>query len=344
MKIACGMIVLNEEQFIGAWLRHHYEWFERIVIVEGADFCYPHESVTDRGLSVDRTAEIIRDFPDIEKKITFIQHGWAGSANSPEGYGKVVLRDVYARTLAQLKYDQLVCTADADEFFRLDHQKQIMKIIHDATDRLSRLRVVHEIFDDDGETVQFDDINDANKAIIEDAQRRGMYRKTEHPPGKLSAFRFPTLHFYDGGVLSGGYFDVEHTRFWKWSPGHKYVHSNRRSHNSPVNEHGKSLVNCGSCSLSRQFDVIPKQGIEEVASINDVAGYAHSTPCCHHFGFMRPQPELKQRNRYYQNRGEENSRPSTIADRYAIADGNLQSRGISKLPWAGIDIKKEFEL
>jgi len=70
-------IVLNEETYIEYTLKSIYDFFEQIIIVEGAtQFAL---DVSPEGLSTDRTAEIIRDFPDPENKIVFRQVGWVPS-------------------------------------------------------------------------------------------------------------------------------------------------------------------------------------------------------------------------------------------------------------------------
>lgn len=125
--LVAGMIVLNEERFIGLNLAQHYDWLDRIVIVEGADRHYPHEAVTEEGLSRDRTAEIVRDFPDAAGKIQFIQHGWAG--DDREGSGKVELRQRYA---AELRQKAIFLHLDADEFYTRQDQKRIGELVRQS--------------------------------------------------------------------------------------------------------------------------------------------------------------------------------------------------------------------
>jgi hypothetical protein len=102
MKTTFATICLNEAEFIGLNLRQHYDHCDEWIIVEGADKRYPR--ATEQGLSVDDTAEIIRSFPDPDKKIRFIQHGWAAD--------KCELRNRYADWCD----DGVVVVFDADEF------------------------------------------------------------------------------------------------------------------------------------------------------------------------------------------------------------------------------------
>jgi hypothetical protein len=122
--ISLAAICLNEEEFIGHWLNYHYSSFDCILLCEGADRNYPQEAVTRDGLSTDRTAEIIRTFPDPERKIRLFQHGWAGKKGSTDVRvpGKITLRNVYARQLA----DGYVFTLDVDEFLHPNHVRALV--------------------------------------------------------------------------------------------------------------------------------------------------------------------------------------------------------------------------
>jgi hypothetical protein len=112
--LTLAAICLNEQDFIGAWLEYHYDSFDRILICEGAARNYPPETLTPEGLSSDATAEIIRDFPDSEGKIEFIQYGWAGPLSSSDDRvpAKIELRNAYASAIES----GYVFTLDIDEF------------------------------------------------------------------------------------------------------------------------------------------------------------------------------------------------------------------------------------
>jgi hypothetical protein len=113
------MIVLNEEEYLGKNLEQHYEFADRIVVVEGADRLYPPQRVTERGLSTDRTAEIVQSFPDPDHKITFIQHGWTsmGGVNA-----KCELRNRYMEYIDP----GLLIVIDADEFYRKQDLRELI--------------------------------------------------------------------------------------------------------------------------------------------------------------------------------------------------------------------------
>ena len=120
MNVTIGMIVLNEEEYIFKNLQQHYQHADRIVIVEGADKLYPGDRVTADGLSTDATAELIRNFPDPDKKIQFIQHGWCKRGGIE---AKCELRNGYMERALQ----GLLIVIDADEFYRTDELKDILE-------------------------------------------------------------------------------------------------------------------------------------------------------------------------------------------------------------------------
>lgn len=134
MHVTIGMIVLNEEQFLAANLRQHYPFADEIIIVEGADRRYPKERVTADGLSTDRTAEIVRSFPDPDHKIQFLQYGWADD--------KAVLRDQYA----QLAYEGILLAVDADEFLTHDSMRGLLGMLIEKLPGPGCVRIPHVHF------------------------------------------------------------------------------------------------------------------------------------------------------------------------------------------------------
>ncbi len=108
MNIAVCMIVLNEEEFIEKSIENIYDWkaVKQIIIIEGADRKYPREAVNCKGLSVDNTAQLIRNFPDPKHKITFIQYGFVED--------KRKLRSQYSERINE--DTEIVYCKDCDEF------------------------------------------------------------------------------------------------------------------------------------------------------------------------------------------------------------------------------------
>lgn len=126
MRVELCTIVLNAMPWIRHWLEQHYDWADRIIIVEGADRRYPGRNVTDCGLSRDQTAYCVHSFPDPGRKITFIQHGWAAD--------KAELRDRYAHLVTP---GALMAVPDSDEFVPKDSQRLITAIAEARPDRLA---------------------------------------------------------------------------------------------------------------------------------------------------------------------------------------------------------------
>lgn len=119
MNITIGMIVLNEEEYLEKNLKQHYEHADRIVIVEGADRNYPAHSVTDDGLSTDKTRQIIQDFPDPDRKIKYVPYGWTKS-NTEQA--KCELRNAYLEHTPR----GLLIAVDADEFYKHEDLEEMI--------------------------------------------------------------------------------------------------------------------------------------------------------------------------------------------------------------------------
>jgi hypothetical protein len=125
-------ICLNEEEFISSWLAYHYDAFDRIVLCEGAARDYPRTAVTADGLSADRTAQLVRGFPDPQSKITFLQHGWAGPESNPDDTipAKIELRNRYASLIDH----GFVFTLDVDEFLHPAHVENLVAVMAEHPD------------------------------------------------------------------------------------------------------------------------------------------------------------------------------------------------------------------
>lgn len=85
-KLVIYYKVFNESDFMEASLKSVYDYADKIVIFE---YCLESmrrviraDRVTDRGLSVDGTTEIIRDFPDPDNKIVYCPAGFIYGAES----------------------------------------------------------------------------------------------------------------------------------------------------------------------------------------------------------------------------------------------------------------------
>jgi len=122
MKVTIAMIVLNEAEFIEKNLKQHYVWegsdVHQIIIVEGSVELYPKRNITPQGLSTDKTAEIINNFPDPENKIEFIQGMWKDKSHQRNQYAKRVSDNT----------DYLI-VIDCDEFYTKNNQRKISEFL-----------------------------------------------------------------------------------------------------------------------------------------------------------------------------------------------------------------------
>jgi len=75
LRFSFGMIVFNGEAFLREVLESIYDFAFEVIIVEGPDLNALPMAGPDRGSS-DRTMEILRTFPDPEKKIKVIRGVW----------------------------------------------------------------------------------------------------------------------------------------------------------------------------------------------------------------------------------------------------------------------------
>jgi tetratricopeptide (TPR) repeat protein len=136
VKVTFATILLNEEEYIEKNLKQHYQLCDEWIIVEGACRGYPTHRVTKEGLSSDRTASIIQNFPDPEQKIRLIQHGWTEAAGED---AKSEIRNRYA----ELAQEGILVVIDADEFYRQDDLHKIIEIVAQEEYNCCRLPQLH---------------------------------------------------------------------------------------------------------------------------------------------------------------------------------------------------------
>lgn len=108
----------------------------------------------------------------------------------------------------------------------------------------------------------------------------------------LDAYQLPQIHFWKDTTrfVTGGYFDVPHTRFWVVQPGDRYT----RDHNYPCR--GDRALRNGIVRLKKRRVV--KNGSGEMVKL----------PCCFHFGFVKKRTNMADKQKYYENRGEKRTR------------------------------------
>lgn len=111
MEIYVCYGVLNEEEYLEYSLKSVYEFATKIIIIEGAT---PFTPLHKNYLSVDKTPEIIQNFPDTEKKINYIR------------YGKVANRlELQNLWLSQVPSGAWVLKSDADEIWEPNELRNV---------------------------------------------------------------------------------------------------------------------------------------------------------------------------------------------------------------------------
>jgi len=95
LMLIAALKVLNEQDYIWYTLYSLYHQVDKIVIIECADRWNKMANpkwVTEDGLSVDNTAEIVKNFPDPLGKIKFIQYGLLKEQKTDLELGKIFMQ------------------------------------------------------------------------------------------------------------------------------------------------------------------------------------------------------------------------------------------------------------
>lgn len=111
MKIAAGIIIFNSDFVLKQVLESIYPHVSQILISEG---CVSWWAAKGFSTSQDNTLNIIKNFPDPDKKITLVQGTYAEKTEQANAYMKYVAPDT-----------DYVWNIDADEVFK---QEDIVKI------------------------------------------------------------------------------------------------------------------------------------------------------------------------------------------------------------------------
>lgn len=137
---------------------------------------------------------------------------------------------------------------------------------------------------------------------------------------KIYAVTLPQIHFWKdlNHFITGEYYDVGHTRFFRHIQGAKYI----KNHNFPeventfIHERGRrkfhrriNQLENGSCALAE--------------------------PACYHLGFAKDYDDMQDKTEYYVNRGEAKTRPETTRSRAGWFDGNLPEKCTVR-SWGGV--------
>lgn len=260
MRVMLCTLVLNEMEWLEKLVEQHKDWpgLVRWVFVEGSDPIYRESNpgaVSDgMKLSTDGTTEFLRDL--CQRTDAFIQHCRVQVERYPSADAaqyKCDLRNAYLQTAETMKPDLLVIL-DADEFYTREDQQLINDIVERCPKSNAwRLRQ-REIW-------------------------RPPFLQVDEIPGGVPGF--PLLSY----EVTGGYWDMVHTRFFRWEPGLRYVDN----HNWPTNRKG-------------EYQLHAQVKLENGIVVTTDVGTISRVPQCVHLGFASKNRKAK--TDYYVARGE----------------------------------------
>ena len=135
----------------------------------------------------------------------------------------------------------------------------------------------------------------------------------------VHAATLPQVHFWKttDKFITGEYYDVAHTRFFRNHPGMKYV----SNHNFPELG-GQFIHKMGTYKFPRTIKATPEDK------------YEYLEPACFHMGFAKDLDDMRDKSDYYINRGEATTRKATTDSRAAWFDDNLPEKCVLR-PWGG---------
>ena len=241
MKLALCTLCLNESEFLEKNYQQHKDWPDMVAwaFVHGADPKYAQaapEMVNSSGLSTDSTAEILMALAANDSRLRVNHFGWMTHPLFPE-QNKCTGRNAYLTELERVQPDAFL-VVDADEFYTRQDQLKINQLLQ---------------------------CDDFHYYLAWRFTQRHLWR----PPsiGNQSPFELEAR---------GGYWQVPHTRLFKWRTGIRY----KKNHNLPESAKYRPMSYLNDCR------------------------FAADGPQCVHLGFARSQRERKATNSYYQARGE----------------------------------------
>jgi glycosyltransferase involved in cell wall biosynthesis len=134
MKVTAINISFNEQDYLQYALDSIYPIVDQIVIVEGCDLV-SKPFATDKGLSIDRTGEIVQQYPDTGSKINYIPYGFCQDKN-----------DLRQRSLEEVSSDtDYVLVFDGDFMYREEEIRATIALA-EQTPQLRDIYAEHKLF------------------------------------------------------------------------------------------------------------------------------------------------------------------------------------------------------
>jgi len=256
MRVVLATILLNEAEFLPRLVQQHEDWPGLVgwVFVEGAcaDYAKANPGAVSRdGLSTDSTTADLDDVAAANPRVLVSHYGFArGAGGSSMGEQKRQLRNEYCRIIDERYVDaDLVICIDADEFYTKAHQAEISRV------------VTSQGWDDDA--------YDSWCFPLRDVWHNPAMQQRRQP-------RFAR-------EVRGGYFEIPHTKVWRWEAGAGYG-----------NNH---------CRLARPSRRKAPPRLWKGWTDKGAATRA-GLPTCVHMGFARAPQHRLRTNAFYVERGE----------------------------------------
>lgn len=237
-------LCLNEMEWLPRLYEQHKDWPDLVgwVFVEAADPIYAAAN-PDRVSPDGLSVDGTTDylrFLETDPRVTVVRHGW--TRHRKINQNKCQARQQYLTESDRIR-PEFIMVLDADEFYSRDSQCQI---------------------------------NDRFQSLLPKAKHRGFRFRQRHiwrPPSVADQPLFQS-------EVVGAYWDIPHTRGWRWQSGLRYD----QNHNWPNDRHGNNL---GERSYVYCDDLINPNGIN-----------------CTHLGFASSLQSRVAKHQYYIDRGE----------------------------------------
>lgn len=284
-SIVLCTLCLNESEWLPRLYEQHKDWpgLKKWIFIESADIEYARsnpEMVSNLGLSVDGTTSFLRNLAQQDSRVIYDDYGFCYNSKAKD-QGKCEARTQYLRIADDYAPDLLV-VLDADEFYTKQDQETISNILdHTLNKRQPRLSYK-------GSAFQFN-------------QRHIWYPPSlQTDPLKHKEY-YPFSH-----EVVGGYWEVVHTRVWKWEPGLQYV----QNHNWPEDRRGVLLIHKGEAQMRNDRRVH--------YSLMKMVERGIPVPQCIHMGYASNMTNRRAKHSYYVNRGEGKENNSTLRRRRSV--------------------------
>jgi hypothetical protein len=195
MTVCLATLCLNEMEWLPKLYEQHRGWPElvRWIFVEAADKVFAEtnpELVSSEGLSTDGTTEFLDYLCKQNPLIIHIKHGFSEHSDGDISQNKCQARQRYLDFSNNLR-PNIIVVLDADEFYPIDNQLAVNKLV-------------------------------LNNAKFDSFALR--HREIWYPP------RYRNGNMFELEVI-GGFWDILYCRIWRWYPNLKYINNHNTPQN-----------------------------------------------------------------------------------------------------------------